>query len=60
VLLLFTLSSQPLGVLVNSDLAASDIVRSLCGAIGLLLAVPLTTAIGVMTAMQTRTDSPVV
>jgi uncharacterized membrane protein len=59
VLLLFTLSSQPLGVLVNSDLAASDIVRSLCGAIGLLLAVPLTTAIGVMTAMQTRTDSPV-
>jgi uncharacterized membrane protein len=50
VLLLFTVASEPLGVVLNGDLVASDIVRSLVGAIGLLLAVPLTTAIGVLAA----------
>ncbi|MCU1589569.1 MAG: YibE/F family protein [Frankiales bacterium] len=54
VLMLFTLSNQPLGVLAGSDLAASDIVRSLCGAIGLLLAVPLTTVIAVAAVTHTR------
>jgi uncharacterized membrane protein len=49
VLLLFLESSQPLGVVLNGDLVGSDIVRSLTGAIGLLLAVPLTTAVAVLT-----------
>ncbi|GAC1442377.1 MAG: YibE/F family protein [Mycobacteriales bacterium] len=47
VLLLFTLGDQPFGVAVNGDLVASDIVRSLVGGVGLLLAVPITTAAAV-------------
>lgn len=53
VLLLLTLSNQPVGVAINGDLIASDIVRSLVGGIGLLLAVPLTTA----AAVAARTDA---
>ena len=52
VLLLFTLASEPLGVVLNGDLVASDVVRSLVGGIGLLLTVPLTTLIGVLTVAQ--------
>lgn len=48
VLLLFTLASEPLSVVLNGDLVASDIVRSLVGGIGLLLAVPITTGIAVL------------
>ena len=53
VLLLFTQSAQPLGVVLGGDLVGSDIVRSLTGAIGLLLAVPLTTAVGTLVVTNT-------
>lgn len=42
-LLLFAASDQPLGVVANSELVAVEIVRTLCGSIGLVAAVPITT-----------------
>jgi uncharacterized membrane protein len=53
VLLLFTQSDQPLGVVLGGDLVGSDIVRSLTGAIGLLLAVPLTTGVAALVVTHT-------
>jgi len=65
VLLLFTQSNAPLGVVLGGDLVGSDIVRSLTGARGLLLAVPLTTGVAVLVsthtvwpAQATRRDRP--
>lgn len=46
-LLLFLNSSQPFSTLVNYEIVAEEITRSLLGSIGLMLAVPLTTAIAV-------------
>jgi uncharacterized membrane protein len=46
-LLLFTLSQQPATLLVNSEIVAVEIVRTLVGSLGIIAAVPLTTAIAV-------------
>jgi uncharacterized membrane protein len=45
VLLLFTLSSQPLWVILNSELVSEELVRTLVGSISLILAVPISTAL---------------
>ncbi|MDT7537188.1 MAG: hypothetical protein QOI82_773 [Actinomycetota bacterium] len=58
VLLLFTQSEQPLGDVLGGDLVGSDIVRSLTGAIGLLLAVPLTTALAMLVVTHTVEERP--
>jgi uncharacterized membrane protein len=42
-LLLFSLSAQPLGVVASSEVVAVEIVRTLVGSIGLVAAVPVTT-----------------
>ncbi len=42
-LLVFAASDQPLGVVANSEVVAVEIVRTLCGSIGLVAAVPITT-----------------
>jgi uncharacterized membrane protein len=42
-LLIFAASDQPLGAVANSEIVAVEIVRTLCGSIGLVAAVPLTT-----------------
>lgn len=42
-LLLFTLSRLPLGIVANSEVVAIEIVRTLVGSIGLVAAVPVTT-----------------
>jgi uncharacterized membrane protein len=42
-LILFTLSAQPFGVIASSEVVAIEIVRTLVGSIGLVSAVPLTT-----------------
>ncbi len=42
-LLLFTLSELPLGIVANSEVVAVEIFRTLVGSIGLVAAVPLTT-----------------
>jgi uncharacterized membrane protein len=43
--LIFTLSEQSLGTIVNSEVVAVEIVRTLVGSIGLIAAVPITTAL---------------
>jgi uncharacterized membrane protein len=44
-LLLFAVSDQSLVMIANSELIAIEIVRTLCGSIGLIAAVPVTTAL---------------
>ncbi len=44
-LLLFAVSNQSLPMVANSELIAVEIVRTLCGSIGLVAAVPITTAL---------------
>ncbi len=44
-ILLFAVSDQPLAMVANSELIAVEIVRTLCGSIGLVAAVPITTAL---------------
>jgi uncharacterized membrane protein len=43
VLLLFVLSEQSLGTVLNGEVVATEVVRTLVGSIGLVAAVPLTT-----------------
>jgi len=43
VLLLFVLSRQSLGTVVNGEVIATEVIRTLAGSIGLVAAVPLTT-----------------
>jgi uncharacterized membrane protein len=58
VLLLLSLYDRPLGQLLTSEAIAEEIVRTLASAIGLVLAVPITTAIAVLTvAGQDRSSS---
>ncbi|HEY5729358.1 MAG TPA: YibE/F family protein [Anaerolineales bacterium] len=54
-LLLFTLGQGELGYLVNFEFVAEEIVRTLVGSLGLVSAVPLSTAIAILFAL--RTDS---
>jgi uncharacterized membrane protein len=42
-LLLFALSGQSLGIVANSEVVATEIIRTLVGSIGLVAAVPITT-----------------
>ena len=44
-LLLFAVSDQSLAMVANSELIAVEIVRTLCGSIGLVAAVPVTTVL---------------
>lgn len=54
-LLVFAASDQPLGVVANSETVAVEIARTLCGSIGLVAAVPITT---VMAAILVGTPRP--
>lgn len=45
IMLLITLSQQPLGLVLTGDQVAVELVRSLVGAIALVLSVPITTAL---------------
>ena len=44
-IMLFAVSDQPLQMIANSELIAVEIVRTLCGSVGLVAAVPITTAL---------------
>lgn len=44
-LLLFAVADQPLAIMANAELIAVEIVRTLCGSLGLVAAVPVTTAL---------------
>jgi uncharacterized membrane protein len=55
-LLMFSLARGNYGNLVNFEFIAEEIVRTLVGSLGLIAAVPLTTAIAILFAL--RADSP--
>ena len=46
-------NAQPLWVMLNSELLAEEIVRTLAGSIGLILAVPITTVLASFFALNT-------
>ena len=54
-LLMFSLGGGDYGKLVNFEFVAEEIVRTLVGSLGLIAAVPLTTAIAILFAL--RADS---
>ena len=56
-LLLFELSSRPLWTTVTSSALAEEVVRTLVGAIALVLAVPVTTAAGAFFAKAASTEA---
>ncbi|NND85401.1 MAG: YibE/F family protein, partial [Acidimicrobiia bacterium] len=45
ILLLFAVADQPLGIVLNSELIAVEIARTLTGSMGLVAATPLATAL---------------
>jgi uncharacterized membrane protein len=46
-LVLFAISRQPPGIVLNGEVVAVEIVRTMVGSMGIVAAVPLTTAIAV-------------
>jgi uncharacterized membrane protein len=58
-LLLFSIGEQPLGDVLTTPVIAQEIVRSIVGTLGLIAAVPITTALAALTASRTHgsTDS---
>jgi uncharacterized membrane protein len=54
-LLMFSLGRGDYGTLINFQVVAEEIVRTLVGSLGLIAAVPLTTAIAILFAL--RADS---
>ena len=51
-LLLFTVFAVPLGITLNREIVAEEIVRTLVGSLGLLAGVPLTTGLAVLVARR--------
>ena len=58
-LLLFEIYQRPVLDIVTSGVIAEEVVRTLVGAIGLILAVPVTTAIGVAIVKASNVTAPV-
>ena len=58
-LVLFTLSSRQLGDVLTSEIVAQEIVRTLVGSIGLVSAVPITTALAAFVADRSIHREPV-
>ena len=48
--------SEPLGLLISRDLLATEIVRALVGSMGIVAAVPITTAIAALLAAAVRAE----
>jgi uncharacterized membrane protein len=53
-LVLFTLSNRDLSGVLTGELVASEVVRTLVGSLGLVAAVPLTTALAALVAERSR------
>jgi uncharacterized membrane protein len=58
ILLLINISQSPLGVVLTGEALAEEIIRTLVGSIGLVLSVPLTTAVGVALVRFARGHGP--
>ena len=59
-LLLFAVSDQSLVMVANSELIAVEIVRTLCGSMGLVAAVPLTTLLAAAVLRPSTAEQPVI
>jgi uncharacterized membrane protein len=57
-LILFVLTDQSLGTIANSEIIATEIVRTLVGSIGLVMAVPITTALAARLATERSGPKP--
>jgi uncharacterized membrane protein len=57
VLLIFSLSGQDFGTLVSTQDIAQEVVRALVGSIGLVAAVPITTAIAALVARHDKIEA---
>ena len=57
-LLLFVVGGEPLGGILSSELVAVEIIRSLVGSIGLVAAVPITTALAAAAAVRPARSAP--
>jgi uncharacterized membrane protein len=58
-MVLFTLSSRHLGDVLSSEIVAQEIVRTLVGSIGLVSAVPITTALAAFVADRSIQREPI-
>ena len=52
-LLRFALTNQPTGIVLNSEIIATEVVRTLVGSVGLVTAVPITTWLAARVASRT-------
>ncbi|MFD7680280.1 YibE/F family protein [Streptomyces sp. NPDC060187] len=59
-LLLFSIAQSSVGTVANSELVAEEIVRTLVGSIGLVAAVPVTTALAALVVAADRDGAPAV
>ncbi|AQZ64615.1 YibE/F family protein [[Actinomadura] parvosata subsp. kistnae] len=57
-LLLFSIGEQPLGEVMSTPVIAQEIVRSIVGTLGLIAAVPITTALAALTASRRLAEDP--
>jgi len=57
-LIFFSLADRSFGDVITSSLVAEEVVRSLVGAIGLVLSVPITTGLAAIAAAQAPVDLP--
>ncbi|UBU17147.1 YibE/F family protein [Nonomuraea gerenzanensis] len=57
-LLLFSIGDQPLGEVMSTPVIAQEIVRSVVGTLGLIAAVPITTALAALTASRRVAQEP--
>jgi uncharacterized membrane protein len=57
-LILFSVSDRALGQVLNTEMVAEEIVRTLVGSIGLIASVPLTTGLAVLVVTKGRKSSP--
>ncbi|WP_235877049.1 YibE/F family protein, partial [Saccharopolyspora terrae] len=57
-LLAYTLSGRTFGEIVSSQAVAQEVVRTLVGSVGLVAAVPITTAIAALVAVQEPAEQP--
>jgi uncharacterized membrane protein len=57
-LVLFTLSNRPLGNVLTGEIIAEEVVRTLVGSVGLVAAVPITTALTAFVATRHRATGP--
>ena len=57
--MLFAVSNQSLVMVANSELIAVELVRTLCGSMGLVAAVPITTALAALVKADPVKPQPV-